>query len=177
MEGARVVPNAHLIALSPFSELWQRDNSERKDTALAELLYVEYMCSLKKTNPYKGYAEEDRPAAVGRAVFKDADYCPDELVKKCLDAYKELLMNQLPVRLLEAAKAGAEKFILDIQNIDVTERTKGGAAVYKPADLMKALAESDKVLAALQTLEKKVEEEVYTKMKTRGNRQINPFEE
>jgi len=177
LEGTKVVPNVHLVALPPFSKLWERDESTRKEEALNEFLYIEYMCSMKKTNPYKGYAEEDRPSAVGRAVFRNADYVPDEIVKECMNAYTEHLMNQLPMRLLAAAKSGAEKFIMDIQNIDVNERTKGGAAVFKPADLMKALAESDKVLAALQTLEKKVEEEVYTKMKTRGNRQINPFEE
>ena len=175
MEGMRVVPNPHFASISPFKELWERDKSERKEVALQELTYIELMCSLKKSNPYATYSDDLKPIAVAKAVFK-RDYFPDSMVEQCMRVYTELMNNQTPVRLLSASKSAAEKLIMYLQEIDLSERTKGGVAVYKPAEVMRAVAESDKLLAALQSLEKKVQDDFYGATKSRANRTINPFE-
>lgn len=174
VQNNRVVPNPHALSDPPFKELW--DRAVDKEVALAEFTYIEFMCSLKKTNPYKDYPPEYKAKAIARAAFGTDTYEPDELVMKCIHAYRKHLSKQLAVRMYDAAKEVAERLIRDMTHMDLGERTKSNAAVYKPIDITKAISESDKVLAALQSLEKKVEEDVYEKMKTKGDRRVNPLE-
>lgn len=177
MDRLRVLPNAHALSIPPFSQIWERDPSPGKEQAISELTYIELMCSLKKTNPYAGYSPDLKHLAVSKAVFRNTNYEPDELVTHAMEEYNRHLQEQMSVRLLTAAKSAVEKLIEHIRGISLKERTKGGAAVYKPAEVMKALSEADKVLGALQSLQKKVEEDVYSSIKTRANRGINPLEE
>ena len=47
--------------------------------------------------------------------------------------------------------------------------------IWKPRDITSALNDTEKVLANIKSLEKKVEEELFEETKTRSNKQISPF--
>ena len=55
VENKLVTPNTETLMVSPFKEIWERDNSDNKNLATKELTFVEFMSSKKKTNPYAGY--------------------------------------------------------------------------------------------------------------------------
>ena len=58
VEGKIVQPNTETLLVSPFKEIWARDKSKGKENALEEFTYIEFMTSMLKSNPYKGYAPE-----------------------------------------------------------------------------------------------------------------------
>ena len=61
--------------------------------------------------------------------------------------------------------------------IDLNERnTRTGMPLYKPKDISGAINDSEQNIRTLHNLKEKVEQELFEAVKTRSNRQINPFE-
>ena len=48
--------------------------------------------------------------------------------------------------------------------------------LYKPKDISGAINDSEQNIRTLHNLKEKVEQELFEAVKTRSNRQINPFE-
>ena len=62
-------------------------------------------------------------------------------------------------------------------NFDLNERnTRTGMPLYKPKDISGAINDSEQNIRTLHNLKEKVEQELFEAVKTRSNRQINPFE-
>jgi len=55
-----VFPNAETLLISPFKDIWERDKTKQKIYALEELAYIEFMTSMKKSNPYRQYPETQK---------------------------------------------------------------------------------------------------------------------
>ena len=55
-----VVPTAHALLLTPFKNIWESDDSPKKDIAMAKFSYIEFMCSYKKSNPFIGYTDKNQ---------------------------------------------------------------------------------------------------------------------
>ena len=74
-----------------------------------------------------------------------------------------------------AAKRAVENMKEFFESVDINERNEKGAPIYKPRDITSALNDTEKVLANLKALEKKVEEELYESTKNRSDKKISPF--
>ena len=60
---------------------------------------------------------------------------------------------------------------------DINEVNDKGARVFKPNEIVMAISNTDKLLQNLHSMKEKVEQELFEQAKTRGMKQINPFEE
>lgn len=172
-----VFPNSETLLVSPFKEIWNRDKSKAKHTALEEFAYIEFITSMKKSNPYRQYPEDKKEGVVREAVITNEDWQPDELVK---EAVKKIIEFQeessTTYRYYMSAKRAIETMIEFFNNVDLSERNfKTGNPIYKPSDITRAFNDLEKNMANLKALEKKVEEELFEETKNRSDKQISPF--
>jgi len=184
VEGNLVVPTEHALIMYPYSEIWTRDNDPLKLNAKREFAYIELNMSYKKSNPYKGFADDIRERKVGEAIYKDEypDYAEhlkeDELIIKGRALYNELRLKAAPtIEYYLASKALAEKMVKWMKEFDINETNpRTGLPLYKPKEVTMALKDSYDVMKTLNAMEEKVYEQLFESMKTKGNKEINHFE-
>ena len=180
VEGTVVKPTEHALLLFPYSEIWDRDPDPAKVNAIRDFKYIEFNCSYKKSNPFKGYAEEIRKQKITESVYQeDAElFEEDDLIKEGMRLYEEFRIEASPtITYYLAAKSGAEKmmkWLNDFNMEDVNERT--GAPLYKPREITSALKDTYDVMKTLDALESKVFEQIFEHTKTRSNKETNHFE-
>lgn len=177
VENSVAKPNVETLLVSPFQDIWERDKSKDKSRATKEFTFIEFMTSKKKTNPYAGYDEDKRYEKLKELLFP-VDWQPDLLIEQAMAKVVEFQQeaSQTYQYYISASKA-AEKMRTFFNTFDINERNeRTGNPVYKPADITRALNDTDKVLQNLNSMKDKVEQELFEMTKSRNNRQINPFE-
>lgn len=176
IESKIVQPNAETLLIYPFSEIWRRDTSEKKEIALKEFTYIEFMSSKLKSNPYKGYQEEARK----KKILNDINFpgfIEDDLIieglKKINEFQTEGSSSYSFFMSARAANNKLQKFLLDFDMERLNPKT--GTPIYKPKDISSALLDVDKVTTALSILEKKVEDELFEDKRVRAGKEISYF--
>ena len=172
-----VFPNPETLLISPFKDIWKRDKSKQKYMALEELAYIEFMSSMKKSNPYRQYDDKMKEKKVREAVITKKGWAPDELIRegvaKIMQFHKEASTTY---NYYMGAKKAAEKMTQFFNEVDISEvNPKSFNPIYKPKDITGAINDLEKNLANLKALEKKVEEELYEETKNRSNKEISFF--
>lgn len=177
VEGRAVFPNTEALLIYPFKDIWERDKSKNKEFAIEEFSYIEFMSSMKRSNPFRQYENPRKEEVVRKEVISRKDWKPDKLIKDAINKIERLQEEgSTTYSYYIAAKTAAEKMKNFFLEVDVNERNfKTGNPIYKPIDLTRALNETDKTLSNLKALEKKVEEEIYENVKTIGGKRISPF--
>lgn len=169
-------PNEETLLISPFKDIWERDSSPNKTYALEEFAFIEFMTSMKKSNPYRQYDEDRKYEVVVEAVITQENWEPDELVEEGIKQLKEFQTNASSTySYYLAVKKAAENMKDFFSTVDVNERNERGTPVFKPREITSALNDTEKVLTNLKALEKKVEEELYESTKNRADKKISPF--
>lgn len=174
-----VKPNPETLLISPFSEIWERDTSEGKIKAIKEFTFIEFMSSKKKSNPYKGYNDEQRFDKLKEKYFSEIeDWKPDNLMEQGMATIQQFQREASPtLSYYEDALQAAENTRTFLKNIDLNERNdRTGNPLYKPKDVTTALIDTNRVVENLHALGEKVEQELFEEVKTRGNKSINIFE-
>ena len=171
-----VVPEPEVYMISPFKEILERDKSKKKVVALQELAYIEFMSSLKKSNPFAGYNDGEREGAVIKAVFNGENYNPDKLVLEGIKFISELQTTHSPVYSLylksKKAVEGIKRFF---DSVDVNERDDRGKPIHKATDILRSINEVPKTLATLKDLERKIQSEDLSVSKNRGEIKVGMF--
>lgn len=177
VEGKMVVPFVETLNTPPFKEIWERDEHPNKEVAKQEFAYIEFVTSMKKTNPFRGYKEQEKPLKVQEQVIKIEGWEPDELIAEGIESIKEFQMNaSVTYKYYMAAKEGAEKMMDFFTTFDMNEvNIKNGNPVYKPRDITSALNDTSKILQNLDDLKKKVEQELFESTRNQGDKEISHF--
>lgn len=177
VENLIVKPTDEILQISPFKEIWERDKSPRKEVALQEFTYIEFIISALATNPYKGYSTDKREEVVRRDVIKDPDWEPDELIEKGIEKIEEFQTEgSMFYSLYKSAVVGKDKLENFFNTFSMTEKNiKSGNPVYKPRDITNAILDLDKTIVSLESLGKKVEESLFETAKIRGQKSLSPF--
>lgn len=177
VENNRAKPNIETLLISPFKDIWERDNSEDKLRAIKELTFIEFMSSKKKTNPYAGYDDDKRYEVLKKALFNES-WEMDALIEQALVKIRIFQEEASPTyKYYMSASIAAAKMRDFFDTFDINERNDKGMPVYKPGEITRALNDTDKVLQNLNAMKDKVEQELFEQTRTKGNKSINPFEE
>jgi hypothetical protein len=178
IENGIVIPYPESLLIFPFSDIWARDLTTKRDIAVKEFTYVEFMCSYKKTNPYIGYPEDIRPQKIKSGIFKDyPEWEPDNLILEAINVYKDFQNQASPsIRFYEAAIKGIISLQKYYETLNMNAKTATGALVNKPSDVSRGLSQTASVLQNLETLKDKVQQELLESNRIRSNRVVNPFE-
>lgn len=177
VEDKVVKPTDEVLQVSPFKEIWERDTSDNKEVALQEFTYIEFMTSALKTNPYRGYSEDRKAEVVKRDVVHIENWQPDLLVLKGMDKVKEFQREGSESYSLYLSAVVAKNKLQDFFNTFNMNKmnTKTGAPIYKPKDITAALQDLDKTIISLQSLERKVEEDLFETAKIKGQKEVSIF--
>jgi hypothetical protein len=177
IEDKIVQPTEEVLLISPFKEIWERDKSKGKEIALKEFAFIEFTVSLLASNPYKGYSESIRDSIVQQDIFKDIEWKPDKLIEEGKKKFESFQKDgSQSYTLYKSAVAAKDKLVNFLNEIDINERNfKTGMPIYKPKELTSALLDVDKVIASLDVLKKKVEEELFESTKVKGQKEISIF--
>jgi len=162
-----------ILVIDPFKTIWKKNNNE--DNTIRDFLFIEFMVLPLESNPYKNLEDKEREKKIIEEVL-DNKYKPSELIYKGIEVYKKWLYeDNFNYKFLQSAITGAKKIINFFNEVDLKERNKSGGAIYKPTELTRALKDTEGIIKNLQSLEKKVFEEIKTQT-IKGNRDINYFE-
>lgn len=180
VEGDLVIPTEHALLIPPYSTIWEQDLDPKKANAIKAFKYIEFNCSPKRSNPFKGFPDEVRKNKIIEHVFKQeaGSFQETELIVEGMKLYEILRMEaSVTLQYYLAVKEGAEKLIKWFRDLDMTAvNTRSGMPLYKPREITSALKDSYDVMKTLNTMEEKVHEQIFESTKTRRNRQINYFE-
>ena len=178
ISGHVVRPTPSILAVGVFGEIWDRDKSKNKVVAMQEFAYIEFMVSNKKSNPYKGYDKSIKEKKIIEGVVKVENWNPDEVVKQALEVYDDWQKEASPSLRYYNANLSALQKTIDYLNggLDYNERNRNGMPVHKFNDVVRGIKEADQVLKSLTSLKTKVEEELYQASKTKGGKEISPYE-
>jgi hypothetical protein len=179
IENKIVQPTTEVLLISPFKEIWEQDKTKNKTEALQHFAYIEFLCSPKKSNPYFGYTtKEIRDVKIKMDVYKDKDYILPKLVEEGIEKYKEFLNNaSFNYSYFMSARGAAEKIKNFFDTFNMNERNKSGVPIYKPREITSAIIDSEATLQKLESLQKKIEQELLEQTKNKRNKEINYFEE
>ena len=177
VEDRVVKPNDEVLQVPPFNEIWERDKSPNKEVALQEFTYIEFMTSALKTNPYRGYSEDRKAEVVKRDVVHIENWQPDLLVLKGMDKVREFQREGSESYSLYLSAVVAKNKLQDFFNTFNMNKVnmKTGAPIYKPKDITAALQDLDKTIISLQSLERKVEEDLFETAKIKGQKEVSIF--
>jgi hypothetical protein len=177
IENNIVRPTPHALLLSPFKELWERDTSSKKERAIQDFSYIEFVCSMRKSNPFSGYTDDVKASQVAKIIYKDEYYKPDELQEECIEFYIKLRDESSPtINFYKKALTGAEKLSNFFETVDFSLMNDRGIPIYKPGDLARSLKDAPDILASMHKMKEKVDQELFDSTKNRGDREINHFE-
>lgn len=170
-------PNPETLLISPFRDIWERDNSPDKSQAIKEFSFIELMSSKRKTNPYAQYSDEQRFYKLKEILKFPNDWKPDALIEQCLAKIEEFQtegsFNYMMYKQSMDTLIKTREFLL---NIDLDERTKSGMPVYKPSEVYASLEKVEKLMISMNGLREKVDQDFFDTTRTRGNKSINPLE-
>lgn len=177
VENKSVRPHDETLRIPPYKEIWERDKSKNKEYALEDFTYIEFMESLLKTNPYRGYSEEDRKYVLKTDIITRNDWVEDELIAQGRKKLKSFQKEASPTYTLYLSALTAKDQLEDFfKNLDMSEKNaRTGVPIYKPKDITSALLDMDKVIASLSALKKKVEEELFEEVKIKGQKELSIF--
>lgn len=175
VSGSVVRPTAGILTIKPFKEIWE---TKGKEIAMQEFAYIEFMVSQKKNNPYKGYDESIKPKKITEGVIVIEDWQPCELVLEAIEWYEEWQTTASPSYQYYKANLNALRKTIRYLNheLNYSERNNAGMPVHKFNDVIRGIKDADQVLKSMNSLKVKVEEELYEASKTKGNKEINPYE-
>lgn len=136
IEGGKIKLSADSLAIPPFRK--HHENAKDKAKALKEIEYVVWLC--RWDSPYLAYAPNDRPMKIGKDVFDDETYKPEEHVVQLITRFKEFQDTPL-IRMYKSAETGLE-YLIELLNslkqgiitsdhLSLEEQLKIGAGVSK----------------------------------------------
>lgn len=177
VEGKAVIPNTETLLIEPFKTIWNRDTTPDKVVAMDEFKYIEFTTSMLKTNPYAGYNEDKKAEVIIEQCVHMENWQPDELILQAQERVRAFQDDASPTySYYMAAKRGAEEMKTFFLNFSMNEvNLKTGNPVYKPVDITRALKDTNDVLQRLDSMKKKVEQELFEVTKRRGEKTISPF--
>jgi len=177
VEDRVVKPNDEVLQVPPFNEIWERDKSPNKEIALQEFTFIEFMTSALKTNPYRGYSEDRKAEVIKRDIIRIEKWVPDILVLKGIEKVKEFQREGSESYSLYLSALVAKNKLQDFFNTFNMNKVnmKTGAPIYKPRDITAALQDLDKTIISLQSLEKKVEDDLFETAKIKGQKEVSIF--
>ena len=172
-----VKPNVETLLLSPFKEIWERDLTPGKFVAIDELTFIEFMSSVKKSNPYRGYDIPERKKRLAKDIMKQEGYIPDDLMRDGIDFLLEhQKTSSTTYSYYLSARAAAEKLQHFFNTFDMNSvNIKTGAPIYKPKEITTSLIDTARVVENLDALEEKVINEIYETAKNKGQKTVSIF--
>ena len=163
-----IAPEALLIR--PIRRLWNQDRSERKEKFYQQMSYLYFMIDPRATYSYI-IDDIARHQAIIEQEGLPSDFKPSELLCEAMEIYK-LHTITVSQELLQASLVGAKKVSEFLRNVNLNEEDDKGRAKYQVSTITAALKNIEGIVQSIQTLQRKVEQEIVDNGKARGSQEL-----
>lgn len=151
------INEGEIFLITEFKNLLNKDQSKDKELAFKELTYI-YL-ALDWKSPYNQYTELERHEEALRDSGLTEEEFNNPVFREACRKYRTLQESNLSVRMLNAAKLGAQQFIDYFTIIaDLNERDVNGKPVFdakKHFETMSKMHDLHEELTSLENLVKK----------------------
>ena len=149
----QIQPEAY--ALKPFKDIWDRDKSKDKKTAIQELAYIYYMVDFK-SDFAQILDQKQRRVEVVRNLQLPKKWQPDNYVMAAISFYKDR-QKSISLLLLEDVYKAIEKLREFYREVDLLkEDPKTGKPIHDVSKLTRSIEAAGKIIESLKKLEDKV---------------------
>jgi hypothetical protein len=156
----------------PIRRLFHQDRSERKETFWRQISFLYFMVSPSSSYSYILDLEE-RATEIIKQEGLPSDFKPSDLLKEAMEIYRKLTITPSQ-KLLESSLVAADtvsKFLSDPTILDKVDEK--GRPLYQISSITAALKNVEGIVSSLQTLQKKVEQELEEESgKARGSQEL-----
>ena len=159
------------LLIRPIRRLWNQDRSGQKEKFFQQLSYLWFMTDPRSSYSYILDYDERHKAIVEQEGLPE-DFKPSEMLIEAMRIYAKITTTPSQKMLISALKAAdtVSKFLED-PNI-LTEEDANHRPKYKVGDITKALKDVEGIVNSLQSLQKKVDQEVLDAGKARGTQEL-----
>ena len=166
----KIAPEALLV--KPIRRLWHQDRSERKERFYQQMSYLYFTVSPSSSYSYI-LDPEERAKAVIEQEGLPADFKPSELLLEAMKIYRKLTITPSQ-KLLESSLIAADTVSQFLRNPEIlTAEDRNGKPKYQISSITAALKNVEGIVNSLQTLQKKVEQELQEESgKARGTQEL-----
>ena len=154
----------------PIRRLFNADRSERKEQFWRQISFMYFMVSPSSSYSYILDLEE-RAAEIIKQEGLPEDFKPSEMLKEAMEVYRKMTITPSQ-ELLVSALIGAKKVGDFLRKVDLTEEHDKGNPKYQVSTITSALKDVEKIVSTLQTLQKKVDQELEDAGKARGSQEM-----
>ena len=163
-----VAPEALLI--KPIRRLWNQDRSERKEKFYQQMSFLYFYCDPRSTYSYM-IDDAERAQAIIEQEGLPSDFRPSQLLEEAMEIYRKHTVT-VSQKLLESSLIGANKVSEFLRDVDLTEEDDKGRPKYQVSTITAALKNVEGIVQSIQTLQKKVEQEIVDNGKARGTQEL-----
>jgi len=157
----RLQVSPYALVVKEFKDIWDRDLTITKDTAIAELSFVHFMCDFK--SPFRGYESIDKIARIIKEVRLPTAWISDSIIKSAIEKYN--ILQETPsmrlLKFLEESLVQIEKFVKGYN--PATDLT--GSKFRAMSD---AIKKAPDIFKSINSIKEIVEQEVMTAKRVRG---------
>lgn len=156
----------------PIRRLFNADRSSQKEQFWRQMSYMYHMISPASPLSYI-LNDEERSAEIIQQEGLPADFKPSEMLKEAMEIYRKLTITPSQ-KLLESSLIAADtvsNFLSDPSILDKVDDK--GRPLYQISSITAALKNVEGIVSSLQTLQKKVEQELQDgEGKARGSQEL-----
>lgn len=164
----QVSPEALLIR--PIRRLYNADRSERKEKFFQQLSYLWFMTDPRSTYSYILDYDERHKTIVEQEGLPE-DFRPSEMLVEAMKIYKQHTIT-VSQKLLSDALVAANTVGTFLRTVDLKEEDDKGRPKYQVSQITAALKNLEGIINTIQTLQKKVEQEIVDNGKARGTQEL-----
>ena len=159
----------------PIRRLFNQDRTPKKENFWRQISYMYFM-----VNPASSYSYildmGERSKVIIEQEGLPEDFKPSQWLEEAMEIYKKLTVTPSQ-QLLESSLAAARTvsaFLKD-PNILIEEDDKGKPK-HTVSEITRALRDVEGIVASLQNLQKRVDQELEEQSKTRGSQELTVFD-
>lgn len=156
--------------IRPIRRLFNADRSERKEQFWRQMSYLYFMSDPRSTYSYI-LDNNDRSKAIIEQEGLPADFKPSEFLLEAMEIYEKHTMT-VSQKLLSDALVAADTVGTFLRTVDLTEEDDKGRPKYQVSQITAALKNLEGIINTIQTLQKKVEQEIVDNGKARGTQEL-----
>lgn len=156
----------------PIRRLWHQDRSAQKEQFWRQMSFLYFTISPASSYSYILDPEERAKTVIEQEGLPE-DFKPSELLLEAMKIYRQLTITPSQ-QLLESALIAANTVSKFLRDPTILERTdEKGRPLYQISSITAALKNVEGIVSSLQTLQKKVEQEIAEESgKARGTQEL-----
>ena len=158
------------LLIKPIRMLYHQDRSQKKEKFFQQMSYMFFMCSPQSTYAYI-LNEQERANEIILQEGLPKDFKPSPLLKEAMEIYKKHTVT-VSQKLLDSALIAADKVSTFLKEVDLKAEDDKGKPKYQISSITAALKNMEGIVASLQNLQKKIDQEIEEQNNARGSQEL-----